>query len=125
MSTLLDDIRRAYGARKFLHDTAELEAYRLFHGYSEGLPGLEIDRYGDTAIITSKGADAAHFVDVAKCLVGLGGFATVIAKERGKAAFALHGSLPSTELLSPPRALSPHVTTLPSFNFAANARPVE
>jgi 23S rRNA (cytosine1962-C5)-methyltransferase len=92
---VLDDIARAYQAREPLHQTPELEAYRLFHGYSEGLVGLEVDRYGDTAIITSKGADASLFAAVADCLFELGAFPTIIAKERGKPPLAIRGTLPS------------------------------
>ncbi len=96
MSDLLEAVARAYRARQRLHNTPEFEAYRLFHGYSEGLMGLEIDRYGDTAIITSKGAGSSHFAPVADCLFELAGFSTVIAKERGKPPAAIRGHLPST-----------------------------
>lgn len=95
MPDVLDAIACAYRAREQLHQSPELETYRLFHGYSEGLAGLEIDRFGDTAIITSKGADASIFAPVADCLCELGGFATVIAKERGKPPAAIRGQLPS------------------------------
>jgi 23S rRNA (cytosine1962-C5)-methyltransferase len=95
VTPLLDDIRRAYDARVLLHEDPGLDTYRLFHGYSEGLPGLEIDRYGDTAILTSKGADTGHFQEVADCLGVLGNFGTIVGKERGKELQALRGELPS------------------------------
>lgn len=95
MCTLRDDICRAYQARQHFHDDPDLETFRLFHGYSEGLPGLEIDRYGDTAIITSKGADAGLFEAAADCLQELGRFSCIVAKERGQAPLALVGSVPT------------------------------
>ncbi len=95
MSELCEEIRRAYGARASLHQDPLLTTYRLFHGYTEGAPGLEIDRYGESAIITSKGADSVDFAEVARCLATLGSFNTIIAKERGKPPAALHGVLPT------------------------------
>lgn len=94
MTHLLDDIRRAYDSRALLHEDPGLDTYRLFHGYSEGLPGLEIDRYGDTAIMTSKGADTGQFRKVADCLGELGNFRTIVGKERGKELLALRGEVP-------------------------------
>ena len=35
------------------HDTALTNACRLFNGYYEGLPGLVIDRYGKTLLISN------------------------------------------------------------------------
>ena len=99
MSKLHDDIGRAYEARESLHQDSRLDTYRLFHGYSEGLPGLEIDRYKDAAILTSKGADAELFASVAAWLVELGGFKSVVAKERGKAPVALVGRMPTQPIV--------------------------
>ena len=96
MSKLLDDIRRAYRSRESLHQDSTLDTYRLFHGYSEGLPGLEIDRYGSAAVMTSKGDHAELFAAVAECLVSLGGYTSVTAKERGHTPLALVGDMPST-----------------------------
>jgi 23S rRNA (cytosine1962-C5)-methyltransferase len=93
VSDLRGDIRRAYEARAALHEDPKLEAFRLFHGYSEGLPGLEIDVFGDTAIITAKGADADNFAAAGPVLQELG-YSCIIAKTRGKAPVALFGDLP-------------------------------
>ncbi len=95
MSKISDDIRRAYGARERLHSSRDTDVYRLFHGYSEGAPGLEIDRYGDALVITSKGAEDIDYQDVASCLAQLGDFSSIIAKERGKEPRAIMGELPS------------------------------
>src|SRR5690606_32882881 len=41
----------AFARRADLHDRGDLDCYRLLHGWSEGLPGVEVDRYGDTLVI--------------------------------------------------------------------------
>lgn len=52
-------LTRAFAQREPLRDAGET-AYRMFHGWGEGCPGLAIDRYGDCVLITDKrAADAA------------------------------------------------------------------
>ncbi len=86
---------QAYDARSRLHDDPQTTAYRLFHGYGEGGPGILIDRLGDIALIENRGAEA-HEVEVAAgFLRGIGQFSTIILKERGDPPRALLGTLPS------------------------------
>jgi len=54
MSTLSPLIAQACARREALHRDPEQNAYRLFHGYGEGYPGVAVDRYGDVALITHK-----------------------------------------------------------------------
>jgi 23S rRNA (cytosine1962-C5)-methyltransferase len=70
--SLADRIRAARVAR------GDLDCVRLFHGWGEGCPGLEIDRYGDAAVIE-------HAPDLApeQALEALDDFATVVARPRG------------------------------------------
>ena len=52
-------IARAVTQRREFLDGAATDAYRLLHGESDGLPGVVVDRYGETAVVqlTSAGAD--------------------------------------------------------------------
>ncbi len=54
MSGTCDPIERALPRRAGLAADPGQTAYRLFHGYGEGLPGLTIDRFGDSALIVDK-----------------------------------------------------------------------
>jgi 23S rRNA (cytosine1962-C5)-methyltransferase len=55
-----------------------LEALRLVHGESDGLPGIVVDRYGDTAVmqLSSAGADRWR-QSIADALMAAGGVARV------------------------------------------------
>lgn len=44
-------LRQAAALRRPLIDRATVDAWRLVHGEGDGLPGLVVDRYGDTAVI--------------------------------------------------------------------------
>ena len=44
----------AWESRAAFHAHQATDCYRIFHGYSEGLPGLSIDRYGSAAVINKK-----------------------------------------------------------------------
>jgi len=52
-------VSRAVAQRQELLDGAAIDAYRLLHGESDGLPGVVADRYGDTLVLqlTSAGAE--------------------------------------------------------------------
>ena len=95
MPTLRDKIHRAYQARLALHQDSETNVYRLFHGYSEGAPGLQIDRYDHTLVVSSKGASPDLFAPAAACLQELEEFQCILGKERGQAPTALLGEIPS------------------------------
>lgn len=98
---LLDAVIQAYERRAALHGRSEQTAYRLFHGYAEGHPGLTIDRWGDTAVISYK-KEAGPLESLAALLAERYAFTTVIAKAhrfnnwdpQATAVQALHGQLP-------------------------------
>ncbi len=46
-------LQSAIDARLLLADHEQLEAYRLIYAESDGLPGLIVDRYGDTLVLQS------------------------------------------------------------------------
>ena len=50
-TTLRACVREAALARADLWRSADTTAFRLFHGEGEGVPGLDVDRFGDHAIV--------------------------------------------------------------------------
>lgn len=58
MTDWLPELERAQARRAELAADPGQTAYRLFHGYGEGVPGVTIDRYGACALIVDKRPDA-------------------------------------------------------------------
>jgi len=85
-----DQLEAAWRRRAGLHD---LDAYRLFHGWQEGAPGVEIDRYGDAAVIAYKPDAVADIDRLAAALLELHPFAHIVAKQRGTAPVGVRGDL--------------------------------
>lgn len=87
--TLCSDIELAWHRRTVFHaNTALTNCYRLFHGFTEGLPGLTIDRYDNAAIINHKVALPLDPQDLAATLLRLYPFNLVVQKSH----HALDGS---------------------------------
>ena len=93
-SELKERVCAAFASRAELHARDETDAYRLFHGWTEGLPGLEVDRYGDYALMVAKGADPSVFEVVADALEALQSFRGILAKVRGERPICLRGEDP-------------------------------
>jgi len=53
--------RRALDRRRALLQGDETDAYRLVHGEADGLPGLQVDRYGDALVAVRRAPCAATF----------------------------------------------------------------
>jgi 23S rRNA (cytosine1962-C5)-methyltransferase len=91
-------IRAAWVARDGLERDPELDCYRLFHGRGEGCPGLEIDRYGDAALIVHSPELAPRVGEIAESLDLCRRFDLVVARARGPGQprpIALRGEPPS------------------------------
>lgn len=54
MVSELQLIASAWHSRAAFHNNPATNCYRAFHGYSEGLSGYSIDRYGTAAVINKK-----------------------------------------------------------------------
>ncbi len=108
---LEERIRLAYEARASMHADPGLEAYRLFHGYGEGGPGLLIDRYGDVVLIENRGAEARDVAIASRVLQRLDEFSCIVLKERGQDPRALLGTLPSERTVVRENGLSYWVET--------------
>lgn len=74
---------KALALRQRLYDAP---FYRLVHAESDGLPGVVIDRFGDTAVVQPNAVWAeAHLPDLVSALVAVTGVATVIKNGSGRA----------------------------------------
>lgn len=94
-------LRRALAMREILFDTP---FYRLIHAEADGLPGVVIDRFGDTCVIQPNAAWAEAHLDLLRAaLVAVTGVANVLKNASGRTralegldsqAAVLHGSAP-------------------------------
>ncbi|MDP3961499.1 MAG: class I SAM-dependent rRNA methyltransferase [Pseudorhodobacter sp.] len=76
-------IARAQALRARLFETP---FYRLIHAEADGLPGVVIDRFGDTAVIQPNAAWAeAHIASLVAALVAVTGVANVVKNGAGRA----------------------------------------
>lgn len=90
-------IRRALELREQLYDAPY---YRLVHAEADGLPGVVIDRFGDTAVIQPNAAWADRMTaGLAGALTDVTGCRTVIKNGTGRAR-GLEGLPEETEVLS-------------------------
>jgi 23S rRNA (cytosine1962-C5)-methyltransferase len=79
MSELTSLVRNAWHSRAAFHADPETDCYRIFHGYSEGLPGLSVDRYGTAAVINKK-VEGVDDVELAAALCELFPFERIVVK---------------------------------------------
>ncbi|AUQ49620.1 ribosomal RNA large subunit methyltransferase I [Phaeobacter inhibens] len=76
-------LRRALDLREQLYDAPY---YRLVHAESDGLPGVVIDRFGDTCVVQPNAAWAeAHLDALTDALVAVTGVTTVLKNASGRA----------------------------------------
>ena len=96
-------LARALALRETLFDTP---FYRLIHAEADGLPGVVIDRFGDTCVIQPNAAWAeTHLEVLTQALVQVTGVANVLKNASGRArgleglddqAVVLHGEAPDS-----------------------------
>ncbi len=76
-------LAQALTLRERLYDTP---FYRLIHAEADGLPGVVIDRFGDTAVVQPNAAWAETMLDpLVRALVDLTGIGTVVKSASGRA----------------------------------------
>jgi len=56
-------IQRALDLRRAVMELEQVEAYRMVHAESDGLPGLVVDRYGDVLVLQSLTAGSDYWKD--------------------------------------------------------------
>jgi 23S rRNA (cytosine1962-C5)-methyltransferase len=93
--SLIQRIHQAWEARAALHEDPELDAYRVYHGWGEGCPGLELDRYGDALLVRYRAHLGAELDAIVAAVDEHRRFPVVIAKARGQDPRALRGELPA------------------------------
>lgn len=76
-------LKHALSLRERLYD---MPYYRLVHAEADGLPGVVIDRFGDTAVVQPNAAWAdARLADLVEALVAVTGVTTVVKNGSGRA----------------------------------------
>ncbi|NHF71839.1 RSP_2647 family RNA methyltransferase [Paracoccus xiamenensis] len=89
-------LTRALAMRERLYDAP---FYRLVHAEADGLPGLIVDRFGDTAVMQPNAAWAdAMAAQIADALVAVAGVKTVVLNGQGRAR-SLEGLDERTEVI--------------------------
>jgi len=79
--SLLFDIEAGWQRRSDFHGATDYtNCYRIFHGFTEGFPGLTIDRYDDAVIINHKVALAIDPQYISAALLKLFPFNLVVQK---------------------------------------------
>ncbi|MBO9464698.1 class I SAM-dependent rRNA methyltransferase [Tropicibacter sp. R15_0] len=79
---LFDKLTKAVSMRDRLYDAP---FYRLIHAEGDGLPGVVIDRFGDTAVIQPNAAWADRVIDdIASALMAATGVANVLKNASGR-----------------------------------------
>lgn len=86
-------------ARRESLASQDMDAYRLFHGWSEGVPRLEIDRYGPTVVVDARPSLSDLVDDVAAHLSTQHGFESVVVKVRGGEPRVAVGEAPGTVIV--------------------------
>ncbi len=90
-------LARALAMRERLYDAP---FYRLVHAEADGLPGLIVDRFGDTAVIQPNAAWADTLApDIAQALREVAGVGTVVLNGQGRAR-SLEGLDERTEVIA-------------------------
>ena len=97
--SLLDAFAQAYDRRRKLHGRSDQTAYRIFHGYTEGHPGLTVDRWANTALISHKNNLGDQLEPLAAALAERYAFTNVISRAhwnpQATSVAALRGNLPN------------------------------
>ena len=95
-----DRISRALQLRSALIDDVGTTGYRCVHGENDGLPGLVIDRYDDTAVVKLyTAAWHPHLRPVVDAFVDLTGVRRVVLRHSRAAASSATGSVAPTSML--------------------------
>lgn len=106
MSSWSDTLAKAFAQRAELAADPGQTAYRLFHGYGEGHPGLTIDRYGDSVLVVDKRPDGELPDGLVDCLHGHAPFVRIGRKRQDRRSWDpqaldvefVHGAAPEAPL---------------------------
>lgn len=99
MADLSQLIQAAWQLRASLHAAEGQDTYRILHGFSEGLPGLNIDRYATTAIIAHSTAFGEDLKAITAALLDCYPFELVVSRPQKEAAHVVYGTAPAMPLV--------------------------
>jgi 23S rRNA (cytosine1962-C5)-methyltransferase len=91
-------IQTAWLRRALLHTASGQDTYRIFHGFSEGLPGLNIDRYAAAALISHPAECHYDLAVITTALLNCHLFDLVVSRPQKEPAKVLHGTIPAIPL---------------------------
>lgn len=98
MAKLPELIQAAWQQRALLHAAAGQNTYRILHGFSEGMPGLNIDRYAGAALISHPAALCADLEAITAALLNCHPFDLIVSRPHKESAKILRGAAPATSL---------------------------
>ena len=98
MADLSELIQTAWRQRASLHRANGQNAYRIFHGFSEGFAGLNIDRYATAALIGHSAIGPADLAVIVAALLRCYPFALIVSRPQKRAAEVLYGTAPAAPL---------------------------
>ena len=78
----VDRVRAAWRRRVGFHSLSETDAYRVLHGYSEGAPGWNIERFASAAVVTHPETERDWLEGITNALTELDVFSTIVTKAR-------------------------------------------
>ena len=88
-------LREAWSRRQPLHDDPDIDVYRIFHGYTEGQNGLDIEKFGPVARIVWKNEENLEAETLRRTLMELGDFETIAVRQtQRRTVECLHGEAP-------------------------------
>lgn len=99
MADLPQLIEAAWQRRASLHAAEGQNAYRILHGFSEGLPGLNIDRYATAAIIGHSAELSGDLAAITAALLDCHPFELVVSRPQKETARVLYGTAPALPLV--------------------------
>ena len=93
-------IEKAWNDRKVLHESDEFDCWRVFHGYTEGVKGVVIEKFGTMALVEYKDDISDDLNEIKDALLQHFPFTLIIAKGNQSIGlrlkdrmFAIHGDI--------------------------------
>ena len=83
-------VEAAWSKRQALHECQSLNVYRVFHGFADGLPGINIDLYDSTLVINYGTELSDSFPALRESYIALKPNANIIAKAHQTLDLPLH-----------------------------------
>jgi len=99
LDELLAAVDAAVHRRESVFAAGDVDAFRLFHGWTEGCPRIEVDRWGSALTIEARETTADLASAIGGHLVGQLECDSITLKVRGRDPHLIHGTAPGTVLV--------------------------